>query len=358
MNSPPEINHLPWAPIPSTGKAFQGQCLCHIAGSEVMDNFSAPPSLYSAERSETKQCSKCRFLGIARLQDICRNQSDAALGFMLKGNVSISEVPMNQDLCVCVFFNREEKATHLSSGCICSRKPQQPRDENVFFVDFGQSTELQLVPARAQVCSLAAVSLSQQQHQGWQDARQGQQGWTDQLPRSPRACSGQCHGGPAQNCSSDVQEHIWNSSGFQFCRRRLGLHSGVHGASHSSWPCWKLQSSSGKLCQSSVLGAGGQPHSHLPPPNQEHLDRRLWGLFHLCLMQGVWKSFNASAELQILMFLVLGNLHEKTVPNKLFRKSELFIWVRNHSGIWRKGVNKSVRVFHMQLNPNFVPGKF
>lgn len=89
------------------------------------------------------------------------------------------------------------------------------------------------------------------------------------------------------------------------------------------------------------------------PREVEQLDLRLLRLFHLCLMQGAWKSFKASEELQILMFLVLGNLNGKAVP----KKSELFSWVRNQAGIWRKAVNKSVRVFHVQLNPNCVTGK-
>ena len=50
------------------------------------------------------------------------------------------------------------------------------------------------------------------------------------------------------------------------------------------------------------------------PRAVKQLDLRLLGLFHLCLMQGAWKSFKASAELQILMFLALGNLKGKTVP--------------------------------------------
>lgn len=55
MNTPPGIYHLSWTPTPLAGRASQGQCLCHTAGSKVMGNFSAPPSLCSAERSETKQ---------------------------------------------------------------------------------------------------------------------------------------------------------------------------------------------------------------------------------------------------------------------------------------------------------------
>lgn len=92
------------------------------------------------------------------------------------------------------------------------------------------------------------------------------------------------------------------------------------------------------------------------PRAVEQLDLGLLGLFHLCFLQGAWKSFKASAELQILMFLVLGNISGKTVPKKLIWKSEIFSWVRNQSGIWRQAVNKSVRVFHVQLNPNCVTG--
>lgn len=55
MNTPPGLYHLPGACTPLAGRTLQGLFPCHEAGSKAMDIFSAPPSLHSAERSESNQ---------------------------------------------------------------------------------------------------------------------------------------------------------------------------------------------------------------------------------------------------------------------------------------------------------------
>lgn len=104
-----------WALTPSAGRALQGQCLCHTAGSKVMDNSPAPPSLHSAERSETNQSAPSVDLwGLPGSRTAAGTRVRCRSEFLLKGNLSISEGPVNQDLLVCVFFNRAETMTHFS----------------------------------------------------------------------------------------------------------------------------------------------------------------------------------------------------------------------------------------------------
>lgn len=231
------------------------------------------------------------------------------------------------------------------------------------------------MPAGARVFSPTAVqqlhvSLWHQWHQGWQAPRQNKHtalcspmAWISQshvltllgaaimvgLPRTAAVK----YGSP----SGDLQDSSYVTRRLHplIAQERAMLHT-PHGRVGS---CRATQVSSAKaprLHARSWGMAGLTLHSYKPRA-VEQLDLRLLGLFHLCLMQGAWISFKASAELQILMFLALGNLNGKTVPKKLIWKSELFSGVRNQSGTWRKAVNKSVRVFHIQLNPNGVTGK-
>lgn len=242
--------------------------------------------------------------------------------------------------------------THFSSSCICSPKPQQPPAAIVFLVDCSLTTKLQLVPAGARVCSPAAVqqlhaSFWHWWHQGWQAPQQSKHAGLC----SPTAQVSQNHvltllraaitvGLPrsaAVNCRSPSGDLQASS----YARRRLdpliaqerAVLLAPRGRAGS---CRAAQASSAKaprLCARSWGMAGLALHSSKPRAGEQS-DLRLLGLFHLCLMQGAWKSFKASAELQNLMFLALGNLNGKTVP-----KSTIHFIQRNvvpHQGFMEK----------------------
>lgn len=156
---------------------------------------------------------------------------------------------------------------------------------------------------------------------------------------------------------------LWESP--SYATRRLDPlvtqeHTVLHAPHGRVRSCRAAQVSSAKALRLRARSwglAGPTLHSSKPRAVKQWV-LRLLELFHLCLMQGAWKSFKASAELQILMFLALENLNGRTVPKKCIWKTEPFSQVRNQSGIWRKAGSKSVRVFHLQLNPNCVTGKF
>lgn len=159
---------------------------------------------------------------------------------------------MNQDLFLCAFFNRAEIMTHFSSARISSKKPQQPPAENVFLGDCGQTTILQLVPSRAQVC----MSPSRWQHQGWQGAGQSQQGSTDLLPTSPRAAWGsimvglpRAAAGMCRSTSGNLQASSYAEGGCTFAQECTVLHTPHVGSCRAAQALPKLQGS--------VLGAGG-----------------------------------------------------------------------------------------------------
>lgn len=241
-------------------------------------------------------------------------------------------------------------------------------------VDCSLTTKVKSVPAGAWVHSPAAVqlhaSLWHRWRQGWQAPWQknhtGLHSQMAQVSRSrvltllgaaimlvlPRTAAVKC-----RSPRGDLQasNYVTRSLAPLVAQERAVPRS-PHGRV-GSWRAARARSASApRLCARSWGLAALTLHSYKPRA-VEQLDLRLSGLFHLCLVQAARKTFKAPAGLQILMFLALGNLNGETVPKKLIWKPELFSWVRNQSGIWRKTVSESMRVFHIQLNPSCVTRK-
>lgn len=141
--------------------------------------LSRLPTLSSAERSGSKQ----KALSIASwgppgTGTAAGTRASHSSGFPPGRNVSISKVPMNQDLFVCVFFNRAEIMAHFfPEAAYVHQNLSSHQLKMLFFTDCSLTTKLQLVPTGARVCSPAAlqelhVPFRHQRHQGWQAPRQ------------------------------------------------------------------------------------------------------------------------------------------------------------------------------------------
>lgn len=241
----------------------------------------------------------------------------------------------------------------------------------LFLVDCSLTTKPKSVPAGARVHSPAAVqlhaSLWRWWHQGWQapwlKKHTGLHSQMAQVSRShvltlleavvlPRTAAVKC-----RSPSGDLQasSYVTRSLALLVAQERAVPHT-PHGRV-GSWRAAQVRSANAPGLSARSWGLAGLTLRSYKLRAVKQLDLSFLGLFNFCLVQAAWKTFRASAELQILMFLTPGNLNTDTVPKKLIWKSELFSWVRNQSGIWRKMVSESVRVFHIQSNPSCVNRK-